>query len=171
MYSHRRVAMADGSSIESDGSDIDVQEGERIGDFDEELLNLHNIEHVEIDCERDPLLEGFFASDDEDEDEIEGFDFEWKTENFTRRNLRPFRKEGGATFQHPPDAEAQHYFELLVGQAFWEHLTTETNRYAEQERQKNPPTPHAPKWTPVDIPTMKAFIGLVFCMGIIQCYH
>ena len=131
MYSHHLVAMADRSSTESDGSDIDVQEGERIGDFDKELLNLHNIELVEIDRERDPLLEGFFASDDEDEDEIKEFDFEWKTENFTRRNLRPFREEGGATFMHPPDAEAQHYFELVVGQVFWEHLTTETNRYAE----------------------------------------
>ncbi|KAH3734984.1 hypothetical protein DPMN_041444 [Dreissena polymorpha] len=43
-------------------------------------------------------------------------------------------------------------------QDLWQHLVTETNRYAEQERARNPPPPFALRWVPVDIPAMKAFI-------------
>jgi hypothetical protein len=67
---------------------------------------------------------------------------------------------GGATFQLPEEAEAFHYFELLWDYEMWRQLVTEMNRYAEQERRKNPPLPKSPKMTPVDVDTIKAFIGL-----------
>ena len=79
-----------------------------------------------------------------------------------------FRLIGGATFQLPEEAEAFHYFELLWDDEMWRQLVTETNRYAEQERRKNPPLPKSPKWMPVDVDTMKAFIGLRLAMGIIR---
>jgi hypothetical protein len=50
-----------------------------------------------------------------------------------------FRLIGGATFQLPEEAEAFHYFELLWDYEMW-RLVTEMNRYAEQERRKNPPS-------------------------------
>jgi hypothetical protein len=75
---------------------------------------------------------------------------------------------GGATVQHPEEAEAHHYYELLWCDDLWKKLVDETNRYAEQECRKNPPQPKAPKWTLIDVPTMKAFIGLCFAMGILS---
>lgn len=39
------------------------------------------------------------------------------------------------------------------------------NRYAEQQRAANPPMQ---KWTPVDIPSMKTFIGLCMSMGVLR---
>ena len=41
-------------------------------------------------------------------------------------------------------------------------------RYADQQRRQNPPPPFAPNWVPVDVPFMKAFIGLCFCMGVMR---
>ena len=80
-------------------------------------------------------------------------------DGFVLRVKPHFRLIGGATFQLPEEAEAFHYFELLWDYEMW-RLVTEMNRYAEQERRKNPPLPKSPKMTPVDVDTMKAFIGL-----------
>ena len=160
--------MADSLEYDSDGSDIDLPIGERIEDFDEEMLDIHNIQVEEISQHRDQLLDGFFASDDEDDEEIDGFDFDWRYENFSPRVQRRYRLDGGTTFLHPEEAQPCNYFELLFGDNIWDRLVSETNRYADQERTRNPPPPNAPKWLPVDSPTMKAFIGLIFCMGVIR---
>ena len=53
--------MADSLEYDSDGSDIDLPIGERIEDFDEEMLDIHNIQVEEISQHRDQLLDGFFA--------------------------------------------------------------------------------------------------------------
>lgn len=50
----------------------------------------------------------------------------------------------------------------------WDRLVQETNLYATQEREKNPPPPSAPKWTAVNKNEMKAFIGLCFAMGVMR---
>ena len=52
--------------------------------------------------------------------------------------------------------------------AMWLHLVTETNRYADQERQRKPPPPSAPIWMPVTVREMKAFVGLCFAMGVLR---
>ena len=40
-------------------------------------------------------------------------------------------------------------------------------RYAAQQRQANPPPASAPGWTDVDVPELKAFLGLYLLMGIL----
>ncbi|XP_052233052.1 uncharacterized protein LOC127845914 [Dreissena polymorpha] len=79
--------------------------------------------------------------------------------------MRTFEQSSSPCFR---DALPHNYFELIWGQDLWQHMVTETNRYAEQERTRNPPPPFAPRWVPVDIPAMKAFIGLCFCMGVLR---
>lgn len=54
---------------------------------------------------------------------------------------------------------------------FRKHLAEKTNSYAEQEWIRDPSHTNTPKWTPADPATLKAFIGLVFCMGIIRLPH
>ncbi|KAK2182827.1 hypothetical protein NP493_334g00007 [Ridgeia piscesae] len=46
-------------------------------------------------------------------------------------------------------------------------LVDETNRYTDQERRQNPPTPSAPIWMPVATNEMRVFVGLCFAMGIL----
>ncbi|XP_052261867.1 piggyBac transposable element-derived protein 4-like [Dreissena polymorpha] len=160
--------MADSTDMDSDGSDIEVDLN---NEFDTNTSNL-NEENGEdgFECQQrtdDEWFRGFFESDGE-HDEFEGFDVEWKTSNFDERNERTYSEIGGSTFVHPEDALPHNYFELIWGQDLWQHMVTETNRYAEQERTRNPPPPFAPRWVPVDIPAMKAFIGLCFCMGVLR---
>ena len=90
----------------------------------------------------------------------------WKTDNLQRRTRNKYTGIGGSKFQHPDKAQPQHYFELFWDSNVWATLVTEINKYAEQERLKSPPFIFAAKWTPVDVSTMKAFIGLCFYMGI-----
>ena len=113
------------------------------------------------------------ASDISDTDDFTGFDFNWKTDNFQKRSRNMYTGIGGSKVQHPEESQPQHYFELFWDSNVWDRLVTETNMYAEQERLKNPPLAFAAKWTPVDVQTMKAFIGLCFYMGITRnsTYH
>ena len=82
-----------------------------------------------------------------------------------RRTRNKYTGIGGSKFQHPDEAQPQHYFELFWDSNVWEMLVIKTNKYAEQNFQNHPFT-FAAKWTPVDVQTMKAFIGLCFYMGI-----
>lgn len=161
--------MADNASQDSDGSDIDVDHEGMDDDFMGNNEQFDRFDFAEIDHGRDGLLDGFLASDSDDSgDEFEGFDPNWMQNNFRTRLQRPYTQHAGPTEQHPEEAQPVHYFDAIWGPQMWQRLVTETNRYADQERTRNPPPPHAPKWKPVDMPTMKAFIGLVFCMGILR---
>lgn len=150
--------MEDNSDVDSDGSDIEI------GNFD----GNDDFELREVNRNADEWLEAMFDSDSDNDMEFEGFQGDWTQNNFTSRLPSRFKLIGGATVQHPEEAEAHHYYELLWCDDLWKKLVDETNRYAEQERRKDPPQPKAPKWTPVDVPTMKAFIGLCFEMGILR---
>ncbi|XP_052236071.1 piggyBac transposable element-derived protein 4-like [Dreissena polymorpha] len=161
--------MVDSTDMDRDGSDIEVDLN---NDLDTNTSNL-NKENGEdgFECQQrtdDEWFRGFFESDGEHEDEFDGFDVEWKTSNFDERNERTYSEIGASTFVHPENALPHNYFELIWGQDLWQHMVTETNRYAEKERTRNPPPPFAPCWVPVDIPAMKAFIGLCFCMGVLR---
>ena len=79
------------------------------------------------------------ASDDLDTDDFTGFDFNWKTDNLQRRTRNKYTGIGGSKFQHPDEAQPQHYFELFWDSNVWATLVIETNKYAEQERLKSPP--------------------------------
>ena len=80
----------------------------------------------------------------------------------------PYRNVGGATVEHPEEASAGQYFELFWTIELLDKLITETNIYARQEREKNPPPPFAAKWMPVEPNEMKAFLALCFGMGILR---
>lgn len=163
--------MADSSDEASEGSDIDA---EISYNDDENDLNLANATLHEVRQGDDEHLQGFFDSDSESGSDFEGFHGDqWVQDarHFIPRHPRRFTSIPGATEQHPEEAQPQHYFDMLWGDDMWQHLVVETNRYAEQERRRNPPPPNAAKWFPVDVPVMKAFIGLVFCMGIMKLPH
>ena len=91
----------------------------------------------------------------------------WQEGGFARRTPLNFRGVGGAAVQHPPEATPGMYFEMFWTVAMWLHLVTETNRYADQDRQRKPPPPSAPIWMPVTVREMKAFVGLCFAMGVL----
>ena len=77
----------------------------------------------------------------------------------------------GAQVIHPPEAGALQYFDLFYTEEVWQKIVTETNIYAAQQRAAHPPPPFAPRWQPVTIETMKAFIGLTLVMGITPMPH
>ena len=156
--------MADAIDLDSDGSDIEVETSSAADPFEE--LTRDN-DFNEMNHKHDPLLDGFFASDDEENDEFIGFDAGWSDENFTHQNPRPFSSVPGSSTQQPVESQAVHYFKQLWGNNLWLHIVQETNRYAREERIRNPPPPNS-KWSPVDIPTIKAFVGLTLMMGIMR---
>ena len=126
--------MDDNSDVNSDGSDIEID------DIEENDTLKDDFELEQVNRNADEWLEALFDSNSENEDEFEGFQEEWVRDRFAPRVKPRFRLIGGATFQLPKEAEAFHYFELLWDDEMWRQLVTETNRYAEQERRKNPPS-------------------------------
>lgn len=124
--------MSEKSGDLSDGSDIDVEEEIDFSNVIEEVRNQWN------NPENDQYMR--LLDDDSSDEEFEGFDGNWRRENFSARVRRPYTKVGGPVFQHPEEAGPLHYFDLLWGQDLWELLLQETNRYAQQERERNPPT-------------------------------
>ncbi|KAL3881449.1 hypothetical protein ACJMK2_027891 [Sinanodonta woodiana] len=151
--------------VDSEGSDIEVDD---FDDSDNDIDVNDGLQQNQVDGRNDAWLHAIFDSDSENEAEFEGFQEEWAKDEFSVRFQPKFKLLEGATVQHPEEADALHYFELLWDELLWTKLVDETNRYADQERRKNPPPPKSPRWTPVDIPTIKAFIGLCFAMGIIR---
>ena len=146
---------------DSDGSDLD---GGDSGESDYENVDQY-LEEANQDQDIDVNLEE--ANQDQDMDVNVQHDG-WIFENFRAPNIEPYTLGGGATAIHPIDARPGDYFDLFWTEELWTHLVTETNRYARQEREKNPPPQFAPVWEPVDIEIMKAFIGLCLAMGILQ---
>ena len=88
------------------------------------------------------------SDDDSDSSELGGFQLSWQEGGFTRRTPLNCRGVGGAAVQHPPEASPGMYFEMFWTVAMWLHLVTETNRYADQERQRKPPPPPPPSGCP-----------------------
>ena len=82
-----------------------------------------------------------------------------------------FRLIPGSQVQHPPEARAIDYFAFFFDDVMWERLVEETNRYAEQQRAANPPSAAAPRWDPVTVTVVKAFVGLTLAMGILRLPH
>ena len=163
--------MAEGGDARSEGSDISVG---NLSDFDENNNEIHaEPEENELENENGANnlqnFAAFFDSDNEsDGSEFEGFDADWKRGNFTDRPVHNFTENGGINALLPDDARAKQFFQLIWTNEMWQHIVIETNRYANEERTLHPPPQFAPKWTDVDIPTIKAFVGLCFAMGIIR---
>lgn len=155
----------------SEGSDVDVGDAvlEDVLDGQEHVV----MDPIGVEVDRQGAQEGaddwWVAFLDESiDEEFEGFDADWKTENFHRRNPLPFNREGGCLVDIPDHYTAGDYFQLFFNDEMWGLLVTETNRYADQEMTRNPPPPRAPRWSPVDVPTMKCFMGLCISMGVLK---
>ena len=152
--------MAESASVSSDGSDIDVPDiPDSDGNTSENDVETGELLDEGTNGQRDVNFRGFFMSDSDSDDDFDGFDGGWKREGFHRRRQRPYTGTGGSNVQKDPETHALDYFEEFWDATMWNHLVTETNRYADEERTANPPPPFAARWTPVTVPVMKAFIG------------
>ena len=122
------------------------------------------------------LVNAMFDDDDDDDDDLsdfEGFDAAWVENSAYFRPVREpaFRLIPGSQIQHPPEARAVDYFDFFFDDDVWQRMVVETNRYAEQQRAANLPPLSAPRWDPVTVPVLKAFISLTVSMGILHLPH
>ncbi|KAI0216626.1 hypothetical protein LSAT2_031377 [Lamellibrachia satsuma] len=106
----------------------------------------------------------------DDLSDFEGFDVAWIENSANFRPVREpaFRLIPGSQIQHPPEARAIDYFDFFFDDAMWQRMMEESNRYAEQQRAANPPPPSAPRWDPVTVSVLKAFVGLTLSMGALR---
>lgn len=98
------------------------------------------LDRVNDNLENDDWMR-FFFDDYSGDEEFDGFHNEWVFRDFDSRQPRAYTEHGGPTELHPEEAQPHHYFSMLWGEELWAHLVTETNRYAAQERERNPPPP------------------------------
>ncbi|KAK2190175.1 hypothetical protein NP493_87g02016 [Ridgeia piscesae] len=103
-------------------------------------------------------VRNLFAEDDSDDSVFAGFQAAWKERDFVERLTMDFRGIGGASVLHPPEANPGMYFDQFWTGEMWQQLVDETNRYADQERRRNPPPPSAPIWMPVATDEMRALL-------------
>ena len=155
-------AVSDGSDIDYEGSEIGSNTGSSLGSISPES------DLDERRAVREQWVRNLFAEDDSDDSDFGGFQGIWKERDFAHRVTMAFRGIGGASVLHPPEANPGMYFDQFWTAEMWTQLTVETNRYADQERQRNPPPPSAPIWTPVTIDEIRAFVGLCFAMGVLR---
>lgn len=115
-----------------------------------------------------------------DGDNTNTIDSGWNTiddlENDQSPPLHDFQSEYGPVFA-PVDAAPVDYFERFFratgnnGKSLWEILVSETNSYHAYYMSQDPilkPKSKVKQWKDVDIPQMKAFIGLLLNMGILR---
>ena len=157
--------MAEQGEDVSDGSDIEAEYEVDDGDID--VLD-GNIDHEVIQGDVDEWIRNIFNEENDVNDEFLGFQNEWVQDNFQPRMENNYRKVVGATIEHPEEASPGQYFELFWTNEIIDRLVNETNLYARQEREKNPPPPYAAKWTLVTSSHLRAFLGLCFGMGILH---
>lgn len=149
---------------------FDSEEASEGSNFEEffgfdDITENNDFEHAEP-IDRDLWLRHMFANDD-DGDEFEGFDSDWKTENYHRNPPRSvFNRTPGVKVDLPADATPLQAFNHIFTEELWAYLVTETNRYSDQTHQ-TPSRAKMGKWSHVTVPEMKTFIGLCMGMGIL----
>ena len=82
----------------------------------------------------------------DDDSDFLGLQNAWIERDSTRPVSMAFHRIGGAAVLHPAEANPGMYVDQFWTPEMWTQLTNETNRYATQETQQNPPPPI---WTPV----------------------
>ncbi|XP_030195004.1 piggyBac transposable element-derived protein 4-like [Gadus morhua] len=157
--------MAEFENEDSDGSDF------------EEFLGFEDVDEAEYsDDEYEPIdwelwLRHMFVNDDEEEEDdlgggFEGFQTNWKTDNYHRNRRSAFNRTPGVKLDLPQDATPLQAFEKIFKEELWTHLVTETNRYRDQVEQ-TPTRAKTARWSPVTVPEMKTFIGICMGMGLL----
>lgn len=106
-----------------------------------------------------------YSSDSEHSDDEEHTLQQWST-RIVNHPVEEFSLRRGPRHNLPVGAHELDYLGLFLNEGFYETVAQETNRYAEySQRVKNSPDP---KWIPVTAPEIKAYIGILIYMGIIQ---
>ena len=117
--------------------------------------------------DRDLWVRHMFEDEDSDDDneEFEGFESDWKTENYHHNRRSAFNRKPGVKVDLPADATPLQVFNQIFTEELWAHLVTETNNYSDQTRQ-TPARAKMARWSRVTVPEMKTFIGLCMGMGL-----
>ena len=94
---------------------------------------------------------------------------------WTRRNdanVGPaFTAQSGFVPVLPEDVDVSYFVHQFLPGRLFEHLVTESNRYADQYLRSHQPLPRharAASWKPVTIPEMKKFLAIYFLSGIVR---
>ena len=113
--------------------------------------------------------DGDSESDGSEEEEEAGPEviYRWKHQFTPRDNMQPFtpRAHPGPTVQLEAERTALNFFQLLVTDEFLNYVILETDRYAQQQK-TNFPDKHKANWVRPSLEEFKAFLGLVFLMGV-----
>ena len=88
----------------------------------------------------------------------------------TAPTLPPFTGTPGPTVAMEDGATPVQYFFLFFTHRVWQFLVEETNRYAAHKIAEKTPSRRSllSTWKPVTLAEMKAFVGVILNMGIIQ---
>ena len=143
----------------SEGSDLEIDSGDEYNYFMTDRRKNENYEHDEW------LAQMIEESNDT---ELEGFEHDWEYDKLSTRVPNLYTEQAGPIFSLPKESQPLDYFDKFWGEEMWQHIVTETNRYAQQEQDKNPPSPSAPNWSPITVPIMKKFVGICMLMGIVR---
>ena len=143
----------------SEGSDLEIDSGDEYNYFMTDRRKNENYEHDEW------LAQMIEESNDT---ELEGFEHDWEYDKLSTRVPNLYTEQAGPICSLPKESQPLDYFDKFWGEEMWQHIVTETNRYAQQERDKNPPSPSAPNWSLITVPIMKKFVGICMLMGIVR---
>jgi len=77
--------------------------------------------------------------------------------------LSDFKKDRGPHNTPPKSADAMEYFLLAYPESLLQLIAKETNAHVKTCRYLGTPSP---RWTPLSVPELKAFLGLVILMGV-----
>ena len=164
--------ISDGSDIDLDIDTSDNESNYITADSDTDNYPLDNAQQNN-DLDENRLFHDFMFDDSDDDEEFVGFQNEWKTnpDDFRPRHRSAYTQQSGCTTVLPPETPAKLYFGLFWDDECIQHIVDETNRYANQQRELNPPPPYAAKWTDVCKADIETFLGLCLLMGIIKMPH
>lgn len=157
----------------SEGSDIEVDrrgEEDFVADIDgeNELVEVHN---QALQDELNDYARQIFASDDEEEDFL-GFQANWTCDRdrFQSRRKKTYTRSRGLApgQQLSNQHKAVDFFNLFWDNELWEMMLAESNRYAKQQREANPPPPSFAKFSDFSMAELRTFVGLCLMMGILR---
>ena len=142
----------DGDDI-SEGSDFEEFLGFNADDlrmFEDDIIA--NEFDLADPIDRDLWVRHMFEDEDSDDDneEFEGFESDWKTENYHHNRRSAFNRKPGVKVDLPADATPLQVFNQIVTEELWAHLVTETNNYSDQTRQ-TPARAKMARWSRVTV--------------------
>jgi hypothetical protein len=141
---------SDGSIFGGYINDLIYDRDRRMGEDDQSDLSLSSVHTSD--------LSDFHESDQELSSDEEDVNI-WHADVCDKR-IESFDGSPGPTTPLPMEARSVDYFYQLFPDALFEKITNETNLYAQQKRHKN--------WTPTSVTEIKAYLGILFYMGVIQ---